>query len=178
MGVRDPLPLDDLSTANPQLFYKIKKDAEYNVQRWLDQENHHGPGGPRENFRGPDRIHGGGGPFPTSPGGLSIRAPRESGRRLPVGGAMSPGPGAKDHMKAFVAETVVSINMVQAEEVNNALTDWSDLAAMPDNERDQRLLALRAASLKVAKRLNGLMSTINVAPNLPPLLFGRCHLCV
>ena len=89
---------------------------------------------------------------------------------------MSPsvsGPGAKDHMKAFIAETVVSINMVQAEEVKNSLTDWSDLAALPDSARDERLLTLRAASLKVAKRLNGLMSTINVAPNLPPLLFGR-----
>jgi hypothetical protein len=78
-------------------------------------------------------------------------------------------------MKAFIAETVVTLNMAQAQRVGGSLGDWADLSARPDSERDPRLLELRAASLGVAARLGGFLSSVNAAPPLPPLLFGRLY---
>lgn len=137
------------------------------VQRWMEQSQQ---GGPRNNFQPNGRYESPRG------GGLSINAPGCDGmRRFPMTDALSPLPigSSKDHMKAFIAETVVSINMNQAQSVNNSLENWSFLSAQPENECDQRMLRIRSASLKVAKRLDGLMSTINVAPILPSLLFGK-----
>lgn len=165
MGVRNPVPLDELSTTNPQLFFQIKRDAELNVQRWM--ADGHGPLR-RDPFHPHSQLpHG---QF-ESPRSLSIRAPR--GMSPSDSASASPHTAAKDQIKAFIAETVVSINMNQAQLVSSSLVDWSDLAARPESVRDPRLLGLRSASLKVAKRLDGLLSTIHIAPQLPALLFGN-----
>jgi hypothetical protein len=146
-------------------------------RRIVCDKQHQAPPGFRSQGQGQGQGRGAAPPGRYPPG-MSIRAPMDSGRALSRGGSASPstpsGSGSsKDQMKAFIAETVVTLNMAQAQRVGGSLGDWADLSARPDSERDPRLLELRAASLGVAARLGGFLSSVNAAPPLPPLLFGR-----
>lgn len=147
---RERIPLDQLSTANPQLFYQIENDAKLHIQRHFDRDS------------GPGLVHG--------------HLPHQSRETVRVPAASTSVTSSKDHLKAFIAETVVSINMNQAQNVNSKLGDWSEFLTISQEQRDPDLGAVRMASMQVQRRLSNLLSTAFENPPLPALLFGNSTL--
>jgi hypothetical protein len=147
MGVTDPLPLDKLSKANPNLYVQIQQDAERIVSE--------ATGRPVRPAVRPGRV-----------------PPAGKGPSRPVGSPGESNATGDQFVKGFIAQSLVNINLSEARRVNERLQSWKDVEALPEESRDPRLVALRQASLAASARLSKLLGQLDNPAPIPRVVFG------